>query len=184
MPKKILVPGCDLYDPISGTFSYAKPVLLTIEHSLLSVSKWESEWEKPFIDRDHTVEEFNDYVRCMTLTQNVDPSVYNRLTNANRDEIQKYINAKRTAAVIHDDGRSRRSTKFVTSDLIYYWMVESSVPFDPCQKWHLNRLLMLIRIIGIERRTDNKMSKSDSARAHAATNASRRAKLAKQRAHR
>ena len=176
---KIIVPGGELFDPKTGTFEYTKPVELTLEHSLLSLSKWESKWKKPFIDREHSIDEFNDYIRCMTLTKNVDPNVYEALTDDIRKIIQKYIDDPMTAAVVHDDGTTRRSTKFTTSDLIYYWMVEAGIPFDPCEKWHLNRLLMLIRIIGVERRTDNKMSKADSARHHAATNAARRAKMAK-----
>lgn len=176
---KITVPAQELYDPKTGMFYYTKPVMLTLEHSLLSLSKWESDWEKPFINRDHTIREFNDYVRCMTLTQNVDPSVYDRLTDANRQAVQSYIDRKMSAAVIHDDGTSKRSTKFMTADLIYYYMVEAGIPFQPCEKWHLNRLLTLIRIIGIERRTDNKMSKADSARRHASINRARRAARAK-----
>ena len=117
----------------------------------------------------------------MTLTQNVDPSVYDRLTDQNRADVQKYIEAKKSAAIIRDDGTSRRSTKFMTSDLIYYYMVEAGIPFNPCEKWHLNRLLMLIRIISVERRSDNKMSKADSARRHADINRARRAAKAKKR---
>lgn len=181
--KEIIVPAQELFDPKTGTFFYTKPVTLTLEHSLLSLSKWESDWEKPFIGREHTITEFNDYIRCMTLTKNVDPSVYDRLTDANRKEVQAYIDRKMSAAVIHDDGTARRSTKFLTADLIYYYMVEAGIPFQPCEKWHLNRLLMLIRIISVERRSDNKMSKADSARRHAATNATRRAKLARNKHH-
>lgn len=176
---KVIVPASELYDPQTSTFSYAKPVVLTLQHSLLSLSKWEQEWKKPFINKEHTIDEFNDYIRCMTLTQNVDPSVYNRITNGIREAVQKYIDDPMTAAVIHDDGKTKRSTKFVTSDLIYYWMVEAGIPFTPCEKWHLNRLLTLIKIVGIERRTDNKMSKADSARQHAAINRARRAKKGK-----
>lgn len=176
---KIIVPAGELFDPQTGTFSYTKPVTLTLEHSLVSISKWESKWKKPFVGQDHTVEEFTDYIRCMTLTQNVDPSVYPLISQTNLKEIQKYIEDPMTAAVIRSDDNGRRSTKFITSDLIYYWMVEAGIPFDPCQKWHLNRLLTLIRIIGIERKTDNKKSKAESARQHAAINRARRAKRGK-----
>lgn len=176
---KITIEVPEEWDPVTSTFYYPKPVVLTLEHSLLSVSKWEMKHKKPFINQSRTAEELDDYIRCMTLTQNVPAEVYRRITPKNREEVQRYIDDTMTAAVIHDDGRSRRSNEFVTSDLIYYWMVESNIPFDPCQKWHLNRLLTLIRIVGIKRRTDNKMSKADSIRHHAATNASRRAKLAK-----
>lgn len=176
---KIIVPACRLFNPQDSTFSYAKPVVLTLEHSLVSISKWEQKWKKPFINREHTIDEFNDYIRCMTITQNVDQSVYDRIPDGFRDAVQKYIDDPMTAAVIHDDGKTKRSTKFVTSDLIYYWMVEAGIPFTPCEKWHLNRLLTLIRIIGIERKTDNKMSKAESARQHASINRARRAKKAK-----
>ena len=149
---KITLEAPEEWDPITSTFSYPKPVVLTLEHSLVSVSKWEMKHKKPFINQERTVEEFDDYIRCMTLTQNVNPEVYRRITQKNREEVQRYIEDSMTAAVIHDDGTSKRSTEFVTSDLIYYWMVESNIPFDPCQKWHLNRLLTLIRIVGIKRR--------------------------------
>ena len=180
--KKITVPAQELFDPKTGTFFYTKPVTLVLEHSLLSLSKWESDWEKPFIDREHTVAEFNDYIRCMTLTQNVDPSVYDRLTDANRKEVQAYIDRKMSAAVIHSIDNQQQSKKFMTADLIYYYMVEAGVPFDPCQKWHLNRLLMLLRIIGIERKSGSKSGKTnklDSARRHADINHARRASKGK-----
>lgn len=176
---KILVPGCELFDPMTGTFSYTKDTVLALEHSLVSLSKWESKWKKPFLNKEHTQAEFDDYVRCMTITQNVNPSVYGAMHANIRNRIMEYMDDSMTAAVIHDEQTNRQnSPKFITSDLIYSWMVALRIPFE-CQKWHINRLLTLIHIIDIDRRQSNKMSKSDSARSQQAINAARRAKMKK-----
>lgn len=167
-----------LHDPITNLIMYTKETTLVLEHSLVSLSKWESKWKVPFLNKEHTEQEFDDYIRCMTITQNVDPSVYLAITPELRKEIRDYIDDSMTAAVVHENKVQQRSSKFVTSDLIYYWMTALQIPFDPCQKWHLSRLLMLIRIANIENKPtkDRKMSKADSARSHHATNAARRAK--------
>lgn len=172
---KITVPAGELYDPVTDTFLYTKEITLTLEHSLVSLSKWESKWKKPFLNREHTVEMFDDYVRCMTITQNVDPNVYRVLTPSIRSRIREYMEDSMTAAIIHENAPERTSTKFTTSDLIYYWMVALNIPFE-CQKWHLNRLLTLIRITNIEQKPDKKMGKAASARYSHATNQARRAK--------
>ena len=167
-----------LHDPITNLITYTKETTLVLEHSLVSLSKWESKWKVPFLNKEHTEQEFDDYIRCMTITQNVDPSVYLGITPELRNEIRDYIDDSLTAAVVHENKVPQTSSKFVTSDLIYYWMTALQIPFDPCQKWHLSRLLMLIRIANIENKPskDRKMSKADSARSHHATNAARRAK--------
>ena len=173
---KITVPAGELFDPITETFSYTKETTLALEHSLVSLSKWESKWKKPFLDQQHTVDQFDDYIRCMTLTQNVDPSVYKVLNNDIRNRVREYMEDSMTAAVVRENTNNmRQSTKFVTSDLIYYWMVALNIPFE-CQKWHLNRLLMLIRITNIEQKPPKKANKADTARQHHAINAARRAK--------
>lgn len=165
-----------LHDPVTNLITHTKETTLTLEHSLVSLSKWESKWKVPFLNREHTEQEFDDYIRCMTITQNIDPSVYLAITPEIRKEIRDYIDESTTAAVIHENKMQPKSTKFVTSDLIYYWMTALQIPFDPCQKWHLSRLLMLIRIANIENKPskDRKMSKAESARSHHATNAARR----------
>lgn len=175
--KTITVPGQELFDPKTGTFSYSKGATFDIEHSLVSLSKWEKKWKIPFLNRDHTIEEFDDYIRCMTITKNVDPEVYKWITPSIRAEVQEYMNDSMTAAVIRENTPPSHSTKFITSDLIYCWMVMLQIPPE-YQKWHLNRLLMLIRIVNIEQNPNKKMSKSDSARHHHATNQARRARLA------
>ena len=99
-----------------------------------------------------------DYIKCMTLTQNVDPTIYDYLTVANLDEINRYIEAPMSASSVPDDNTSPSSRERVTSELIYYWMIALNIPFE-CQKWHLNRLLMLIRICNFKNQKPKKMSK-------------------------
>lgn len=175
---KITVPAGELHDPVTDFFYYTEETTLTLEHSLVSLSKWESKWKVPFLNQQHPAHMFDDYIRCMTITQNVNPNVYLVITPEIREQIRKYIDDSLTAAVIHENKVQHQSSKFVTSDLIYYWMTALNIPFDPCQKWHLSRLLTLIRIANIENKPskDRKMSKADSARSHYATNAARRAK--------
>jgi hypothetical protein len=171
---KITVPGVMLHDPRTDRIWRIKETQLTLEHSLVSLSKWESKWHKPFLNQKITADEFNDYVRCMTLTQNVDPNVYAGITADVRKQIEDYMDDPMTAAVIKDDPSSRGGSQFITSDLIYYWMVALRIPFE-CQKWHLNRLLTLIRITSIEQKPKKKMSTAENMRRHHDTNAARRA---------
>ncbi len=176
---KIIVPAGELFDPKTETFIYTKPVELVLEHSLVAISKWESKWEIPFLNTELTIEQFVDYVRCMTITQNVDPNVYLTMNQTVMNRIRAYMDAKMSAAVIHSDRQNNRSsTKFITADLIYYWMVALQIPFE-CQKWHINRLLMLIRIAEIEQNPNKKLSKAESAKKSQAINAARRAKMKK-----
>lgn len=173
---KITVPAGELFDPVSETFIYTKETTLTLEHSLVSLSKWESKWKTPFLNHEHSVLMFDDYIRCMTLTQNVDPNVYRVITPDIRKRIQEYMDDPMTAAIIREDPTNGRVSKeFTTSDLIYYWMVELGISFD-CQKWHLNRLLALIRITNIKRKPPKKTNRAEVARRHHDINAARRAK--------
>ena len=163
------------WDPVKSEFVYGKGQTLTLEHSLVSLSKWESKWEKAFFSRkEKTDEETLDYVKCMTITQNVDPDVYEFLSTENLNQINKYIEAPMTATSFLEDktgGRSNREQ--VTSELIYYWMVAHNIPFE-CQKWHLNRLLTLIRVCNIKNAPPKKRSKRDIMKRNAALNAARR----------
>ena len=185
---KIYVPPSEWFNQQTNEFVTMKGGMLKLEHSLLSISEWESKWKKPFLLTDpeehHTNEEMIDYVRCMTLNKDVDESIYLRLNQNVVNQIEAYINDPHTATVFsktHDKPNSR--TEFTTSELIYYWMVELGIPFE-CQKWHLNRLLTLIRIISIKRDSkNNKMSNKDILKSYASTNARRRA-AAKAKRHR
>ena len=174
---QITVPATELFDEVSQEFISTKEQTLKLEHSLVSLSKWESKWNKPFVSKkDKTTEEILDYIRCMTLTQNVDPNVYKCLTNDNLKQVQEYIDASMTATTFRDDKRSSGNGEQVTSELVYYWMIAYNIPFE-CQKWHLNRLLTLIRICGIKSQPAKKMSRSELASRNAALNAERRARM-------
>lgn len=148
----IIVPETEYFDEKTQTFESIKETKLQLEHSLVSISKWESKWHKSFLSDDKkTQEEFRDYVKCMTITQNVNPVVYSVLTPKNLKEIADYMDNPMTATTISsfgDDKRNRRKDR-VTSELIYYWMIAFNINFE-CQKWHLNRLLMLIQICKIK----------------------------------
>lgn len=154
-----------------------KATTLVLEHSLVSLSKWESKWCKPFIGRElKTTEETIDYIRCMTLTQNVDPNVYLVLSADNINKIKDYINAPMTATTIKEDNMNPRSREVITSELIYYWMITLNIPVD-FQKWHLNRLLTLIRVCNIKNKPPKKMSQRDLMSRNTALNAARRNRL-------
>lgn len=151
-------------------------MILQLEHSLVSVSKWEARWHKPFLSKqEKTDEEINDYVKCMTLTQNVPGEVYSCLSAENILQIEKYIEDPMTAITFSKEpeqgGRS-----IVTAEIIYYWMVTFGIPFE-CQKWHLNRLLALIQVCERKNRPPKKQSQRSIMERNAALNAQRRKKL-------
>lgn len=166
------------WDEEKEEFVESKMQPLQLEHSLVSLSKWESKWCKPFLDNNpKTNEEILDYIKCMTLTQKVDPDVYNHLSKDNIEEINAYIYAPMTATTFSDDKRGgKKNSEIVTSELIYYWMIVLQIPFE-CQKWHLNRLLTLIRVCNVKNEPPKKMSKGEIMRRNAALNAARRQKL-------
>jgi len=172
--KKIVVPAAELYDNGTNTFIPIKETTIQIEHSLVSISKWESKWHKPFLSKDQkTPEMFIDYVRCMTLTQNVNPLVYYALTDENIKAIQDYIEDPMTATWFSDKQKKKSQSRIVTSELIYYWMVALQIPFE-CQKWHLNRLLTLIQVCNVENQPKKKMKTNDILRSNNSINAARR----------
>lgn len=177
---KITIPATELYDEQVGEFIQIKEQDLQLEHSLVSISKWESKWKKPFLDssQERTTEEMIDYIRCMTLTQNVNPITYAGLTQKLVDQINEYINDPMTATWFSKD-KDRPgppSREKITSELIYYWMISLQIPME-CQKWHLNRLLTLIRVCNIKNTPVTPMSKKAMAQQRAALNAQRRQRL-------
>lgn len=168
--------GGELFNEDTDEFIQVKPTTLQLEHSLISISKWEAKWEKPFLsDKRMTREEVVDYIRCMTITPNVDPNVYLCLQPDAIDKINKYISAKMTATWFNERETPPGRREVVTSELIYYWMIAFNIPPE-YQKWHLNRLLTLIRICSIKAKTPKKRSKRDILQSNAALNAERRAK--------
>lgn len=171
---RITVPAAEFFDEVREEFVYTKEVTLQLEHSLVSLSKWESKWNKAFLGKqEKTDEEILDYVRCMTLTQNVDPEVYRRLSLENYAAINAYIEAPMTATYFSEDKQSKGNREVVTSELIYYWMISYNIPVE-FQKWHLNRLLTLIRVCNIKNSPPKKRSKKELMCQHAAINAARR----------
>ena len=173
---QITVPGIDGWDETKDEFVTLKDATLVLEHSLISISKWESKWHKPFLTKDEkTPEQINDYIRCMTINPNVPDEVYNRLTKQNISDVMDYINDPMTATTITERGGKKLSREIVTSELVYYWMVALEIPFE-CQKWHINRLMMLIQICSIKNQPDKKMSRKSTMQQNAALNAARRQK--------
>ena len=172
---EITVPGKELFDEKKNEFVYLKPTTLTLEHSLISLSKWESKWKKPFLSSDKSLPETLDYIRCMTITQNVQPDIYNYLSKENINDVTAYIEDPMTATSIKDNRPQKANKEIITAELIYYWMVTLNIPFE-CQKWHLNKLLTLIDICSIKNQPSKKMSKNEILRQNRELNAARRAK--------
>jgi hypothetical protein len=147
-----------------------------LEHSLVSLSKWEARWKKPYLSVEkHTREEVIDYIRCMTITQNVKDEIYYVLTTQNLKMVEDYIADPMTATTFQLEGgkKKRRNKEVITSELIYYWMVMYQIPFE-CEKWHLNRLMTLINICSIKNDPGKKRSRSETLQQYAALNAQRR----------
>lgn len=173
---QIVVPGVELYDEERNLFIPAqKDQTLQLEHSLVSLSKWESKWHKAFLSkREKTSEEVLDYIRCMTITRNVDPTVYDRLTSENILQINNYIEDSMTATYFAEDKtKPKASREVVTSELIYYWMIAQGIPIE-CEKWHLSRLLTLIRVCNVKNEPPKKMSRKSILSQNSALNAARR----------
>ena len=173
---QITIPAVELWDEKKEEFIHIKEHTLQLEHSLVSLSKWEAKWHKPFLTSVKTREETLDYVKCMTITQNVSPDIYNYLTAENINKINEYIEDPMTATSFSNGNNNKPSREIVTSELIYYWMIAFSIPFE-CQKWHLNRLLTLVRVCSIKNAPAKKMSKREIMSRNAALNAARRQKL-------
>lgn len=171
----ITIPAGEAYNERTNEFISVKEQTLALEHSLVSISKWEAKWRKPFLGTESkTRAEMIDYIRCMTLTQNVDPDVYNFITPQNIEEISTYIEAPMTATWFNErEGRGKHNNEIVTSEIIYYWMVSFNIPVE-FQKWHLNRLLTLIKVCSLKNEPQKKMSKREILDRNKAINKARR----------
>lgn len=174
---QLTIPAREYWDEETQEFVNTKEQTLELEHSLVSLSKWESKWCKAFLTKQpKTYEETLDYIRCMTLTENVPPDVYRNLTKENIRQVNKYIEAPMTATYISSDKSSKGHGETVTSELIYYWMVSLNIPFE-CQYWHLNRLITLVRVCNVKNSPPKKMSRRELASRNAALNEARRKQL-------
>lgn len=169
---KITIPETEFFNEETSEFVKVGKQTLQLEHSLVSLAKWESKWKKPFLSRTNkTREETLDYIKCMTLTQNVNPMVYSCLTQKNYAEVEAYITDPMTATTFSDKGKPNR--EIITAEILYYDMIALNIPFE-CQKWHLNRLIALIRVCSIKNTPSKKIPKGELARRNRELNAARR----------
>ena len=174
---RIEIPEREYFDERTERFGTIKATTLYLEHSLISISKWEAKWHLPFFDSEKTNEQTLDYIRCMILNREIDEKSYyvNLLTADDIKKINDYINDPMTATVITDDGKRGRNQK-VTSELIYCWMIQFNIPAE-FEKWHINRLIMLILVCGEENKPKKKMSRKEIMAQNKALNAARKARL-------
>lgn len=173
----ITIPATELWDEVNQEFISTKAQTLQLEHSLVSLSKWESKWCKPFFSKkEKTSEETIDYIKCMVLNKGVSSDIYRCLSANNIEEINAYIEAPMTATWFNNDKSGSKNGELITSELIYYWMIALNIPFE-CQKWHLNRLLTLIKVCSIKNQPAKKMSRREIMSRNAVLNAARRKQL-------
>jgi hypothetical protein len=175
---QVTIPGVEFYDEENEIFIETKGQELCLEHSLVSLAKWESKWKKPYYSNDpKTREELNDYIRCMTLTQNVNNDLYLNIPASVIQQINAYIEDEMTATWFSRRNNQRRSRgEVITAEIIYYWMVALNIPFE-CQKWHLNRLLTLIQVCNLKNEPEKKMNKRQVYENNRALNEARRQKM-------
>lgn len=173
---KVSIPAQEMWDENTNTFVQVPKTELQLEHSLVSISKWESKWCKPFLSKeDKTEEEVLDYIRCMTLNQNVDPNIYRWIPEGVMKQISDYIEAPMTATTFSDNSK-KNNREIITNEIIYYWMVSFNIPFE-CQKWHLNRLLTLIRVCSVKNGPQEQMTPREIMEQNRALNKLRKAQL-------
>lgn len=173
---EITIPGIELYDESTNEFIYYEDEKVQLEHSLVSISKWEANWCKPFLSgKDKSPEEVLDYIRCMTVTEGITDDVYSRLTQENLSMINEYIGKPMTATTFSNEN-NKGGREIITSEIIYYWMISFNIPFE-CQHWHLNRLLTLVKVCNVKNNPPKKMSKSEVLSRNKALNDARRKQL-------
>ncbi len=173
----ITVPGQDSYDEAKSEFITIPDFTINLQHSLVSLSKWESKWEKPFLGAEQkTTEETLSYVECMSNNPEVNSEVFTRLTNDNLTEINNYLEARMTATWFAESKNPSGSREVITAEIIYYWMISLNIPLE-CQHWHLNRLFTFIRVCNEKNAPSKKMSRSEVAARNRKLNDDRRASL-------
>lgn len=165
----------ECFDEVTNEFVYTT-FDLRLEHSLVSLSKWESKYEKPFLGEDKSSEELFYYIKCMTINEEVPDSVYMCMSDYNIQQINTYINAKMTATWFSELETEKPSREIITAELLYYMMIALNIPFE-CQHWHIKRLLTLIKVCNLKNTPKKKMNMKELAQRNRALNAQRRAQL-------
>lgn len=174
----ITIPEEELWDETNEKFVVLPSVDFELEHSLISLSKWEQKYEKPFLSHnEQTDEEALYYLMCMIITPDFSLENLSRLTPENLTQINEYINSKMTATWFSDTKAGPKSREVITNELIYFWMSEFGIPYQPCETWHLNRLFTLIKVSSAKRNPPKKMSKAEAAARQREINEQRRAAL-------
>lgn len=176
---ELVIPEKEYFNDKTQEFVVIKGQKLQLEHSLVSLSKWESKWHKAFLSKENkTDEEMLDYIRCMTITKGVDPDTYKNLSNKQIQEVIAYIEEPMTATWFNEQQAKgpKRVDEVVTSELIYYWMIALQIPVE-FQRWHLNRLLTLIRVCNLKNAPPKKMSKKEIMNRNRALNAKRKSAM-------
>lgn len=184
----------ECFDEVSSVFYYAYPwaentpvpkdqvFKIQLEHSLLSLSRWEEKWKVPFLvtEPEKTMEQIIDYIRFMTITKNVPDKLYSCFSQDQINSIIDYIKDSHTATWFSEQGRSGYpkggKERIITAEIIYYWMIVNNIPWDPAERWHLNKLLTLIRVCSIENAPKKKQSQAEIANEYRQIKAARRAR--------
>ena len=173
----LTISGTELYNEETDSFYTTKDKVLRLEHSLVSLSKWESNWKKPFLTREpKTRKESIDYIKCMTITQNVEGFIYESIGSDVLKKVNTYIEHPMTATTFAKRDNHVINRDIITAEIIYYWMIKLGIPFE-CQKWHLNRLLTLINVCNLKEQPKLKLSKAQILARNRELNAARRKKF-------
>lgn len=168
----------EFYQEHTSKFIQIPECKVTLEHSLISLAKWESKWQVPFFDgKPKTPTQNLDYIRCMVVGNIKDDRIFDHLSEEEVLQIQSYMAAPMTATTFSERNKSKRKVKkeTMTAEVIYARMCTHNISFE-CQKWHLNRLLTLIRVCDLRDSPPEKMSKKETSMWYAEQNANRRAK--------
>lgn len=174
---RIIIDGDESFDEETNTFEQTNSIVLDLEHSLLSLSKWESKHQKSFLSSgSKTSEEIFDYLKAMVVTPEADPDVLYTCSKENIFKIQEYIDSTQSATTFGTMPERRGPGEVITSELIYYWMVMFNIPFE-CERWHLNRLFALVRICNIKNSKPQKLSRGEMAQRNRALNEQRKVEL-------
>ena len=165
MPLKIFIPEQDLWDDSRGEFIPIKEHKLTLEHSLVSLTKWESKWCKPFLSpEEKTQEEIKDYVRCMIMDEDVEDEIIYAFTPTDLKQVETYIAKDQTATTFPEEKKSNepKSNELMTSELIYYYLGQMQCLSPTIENWHLSRILTLIRVASFKNKGEQKLNKKEA----------------------